>query len=44
MQLVKRNQKLHNPESPLVIGYVNGDDEVKEVTEPSYIDTQQRLI
>ena len=43
MKLVKRNQKLHNPDSPLLIGEVN-DDVVKEVNEPSYIDAQTRLI
>ncbi|WP_298503069.1 DUF1848 domain-containing protein [uncultured Methanobrevibacter sp.] len=43
MQLVKRNQKLHNPDSPLLIGEVNDGDDVKEVNEPSYIDTQTRL-
>lgn len=44
MELVKRNQKLHNPDSPLLIGDVKDDDVVKEVNEPSYIDMQQRLI
>ena len=42
MKLVKRNQKLHNPDSPLLIGEVN-DDVVKEVNKPCYIDSQQRL-
>ena len=44
MKLVKRNQKLHNPDSPLLIGEVKDDDVVKEVNEPSYIDVQQTLI
>ena len=44
MQLVKRNQKLHNPDSPLLVGEVKDGDVVKEVNEPSYIDAQQRLI
>ena len=44
MKLVKRNQKLHNPDSPLLIGEVKEDDVVKEINEPSYIDSQQRLI
>ena len=44
MKLVKRNQKLHNPDSPLLIGDVKDDDVVKEVNEPSYVDTQQMLI
>ncbi len=43
MKLVKKNQKLHNPNSPLLIGEVNESDVVKEVNEPSYIDAQQRL-
>ena len=43
MKLVKRNQKLHNPDSPLLIGDVKDDDVVKEVNEPSFIDTQQKL-
>ena len=44
MKLVKRNQKLHNPDSPLLIGDVKDDDVVKEVNEPNYVDTQQMLI
>ena len=43
MKLVKRNQKLHNPDSPLLIGEVNESDVVKEINEPSYIDSQTRL-
>jgi hypothetical protein len=43
MRLVKKNQKLHNPDSPLLIGEVKKGDVVKEVNEPSYIDTQQKL-
>ena len=42
-KIVKRNQKLHNPNSPLLIGYVREGDVVKEVSEPSYIDTQTIL-
>jgi len=37
MRLVKRNQKLHNPDSPFLIGDVKDDDVVKEINEPSYI-------
>jgi hypothetical protein len=44
MRLVKKNQKLHNPDSPLLIGNVKEDDTVKEVNEPSYIDFQQKLV
>ena len=43
MKLVKKNQKLHNPDSPLLIGELKENDVVKEVNEPSYIDSQQRL-
>ena len=35
MKLVKRNQKLHNPDSPLLIGDVREGDVVKEVNEPN---------
>ena len=44
MKLVKKNYKLHNPNSPLLIGDVKENDVVKEISEPSYIDTQRRLI
>jgi hypothetical protein len=44
MELVKRNQKLHNPNSPLLIGDVKWGDVVNEVNEPSYIDSQRRLM
>ena len=37
MKLVKKNQKLHNPDSPLLIGDVREGDVVKEVNEPSFI-------
>ena len=43
MKLVKRNQKLHNLDSPLLIGEVKDGDVVKEVNEPSFIDAQQKL-
>ena len=43
MMLVKKNQKLHNPYSPLLIGDVKDDDGVKEINEPSHIDAQARL-
>ena len=39
MKLVKKNQKLHNPDSPLLIGDVKDGDVVKEVSEPGYIET-----
>ena len=44
MKLVKRNQKLHNPDSPLLIGDVKESDVVKEISEPSYIDSQTQLL
>ena len=44
MKLVKRNQKLHNPNSSLLIGNVNDDDIVKEVREPSYIETREKVL
>ena len=43
MKLVKKNQKLHNPNSPLLIGDVREGDVVNEVDEPSFIDAQQKL-
>ncbi|WP_296880712.1 hypothetical protein [uncultured Methanobrevibacter sp.] len=43
MRLVKKNQKLHNHNSPLLIGEVKDDDVVNEVREPSYIDVQSKL-
>ena len=43
IKLVKKNQKWHNPYSPLLIGDVKEDDVVKEVNEPSFIDAQQKL-
>ena len=43
-KLVKRNFRLHNPDSPLLIGDVKDGDVVKEVNEPSYIDAQTRLM
>jgi hypothetical protein len=43
-KLVKKNFKLHNPDSPLLIGNVKADEVVKEINEPSYIDKQQKLI
>ena len=43
MKLVKKNQKLHNPDSSLLLGEVKDSDVVKEIDESSYIDTQQKL-
>ena len=44
MELVKRNQKLHNPNSPLLIGDVKWGDVVNEVNEPSYIETYEKVV
>ena len=44
MQLVKRNHKLHNPDSPLLVGELKNDDVVKEVSEPSYIETHEKVL
>lgn len=44
MKLVKKNQKLHNPDSPLLVGEVKDDDVVNEVNELRFIDLQQKLI
>ncbi len=44
IKLVKMNQKQHNPDSPLLVGELKNDDVVKEISEPSYIDYQQKLI
>ena len=43
IKLVKRNHKLHNPDSPLLVGNLKNDDIIKEVSEPSFIDTQLKL-
>ena len=43
MKLVRKNQKLHNPDSSLLLGEVKESDAVKNINEPSYIDTQTRL-
>ena len=40
----QKNYKLHNSCSPLLIGNIKDSDIVKEVREPSYIDTQQKLL
>ena len=41
---VKKNYKLHNPHSPLLIGEVNDGDVVKEISEPSYIETREKVV
>ncbi len=44
MQLVKKNQKLHNSDSPLLLGDVKIAEEIIEIDEGSFINTQQKLI
>ena len=44
MKQVKKNQKLHNSYSPLLIGDVNENDVIKEVDEPSYIETHEKVL
>ena len=44
MKLVKRNQKLHNPDSPLLIEDVKDGETVKEISEPSYIETHEKVL
>ena len=43
-KIVKRNWKLHNPESPLLIGNVKDSDVVKEISEPSYLETSEKVL
>ncbi len=43
MKLVKRNQKLHNHDSPLLLDEVNESDVVKQIDEGSFIDVQEKL-
>ena len=42
--MVKMNQKLHNPDSPLLLGDVKESDVVKEVSEPRYIETYEKVV
>ena len=44
MKIVKKNQKLHNPDSPLLIDNVKYGDVVKEVNGPSYIETYENVV
>ncbi|WP_292781659.1 hypothetical protein [Methanobrevibacter sp.] len=39
--MVKRNQKLHNPFLPLLIGNIEDSDVANEINWHSYIDMQQ---
>ena len=40
-KLVKRNLKLHNPNSPLLIGEIKENDEIREMNQKSFIDTDK---
>ena len=42
MKMVKRNQKLHNLDSPLLIGDVKDNDVVKKVREHCFIETHEK--
>lgn len=44
MKLVKKNNKLHNPDSELLIGEIGNSDVVKEIKEPSYIETYEKVV
>lgn len=44
MKLVRKNQKLHNPDSPLLLGEVKDGEVVKEIKEPSYIETDTKVV
>ncbi len=44
MKLVKKNNKLHNPDSELLIGEIGNSDVVKEIKEPSYIEQKQTTL
>ncbi len=41
MKLVKRNLKLHNPNSPLLIGEIEENDNIREMNQKSFIDTDK---
>ncbi len=40
----QKNYKLHNPCSPLLVGNIKNSDIVKEVREPSYIETREKVV
>lgn len=43
MKLVRENMKKHNKNSPLLIGELNSEDIIREMSQASYIDTQLSL-
>jgi DNA repair photolyase len=42
-EIVIRNMKKHDPESPLLIGHIEADDIVKDVNQKSWINAQLKL-
>lgn len=42
-KIVDMNQRLHDPYSPLLIGYVRAEDIIKQVKQKSYLQSQIRL-
>ena len=42
-KLVERKFKLHNPKSPILIGEINGDDEIKEMNQKSFIINEKTI-
>ena len=40
----EKESKLHNSDSPLLVGDLKKDDVVKEVTEPNYIETPKKVV
>ncbi|MBE6110816.1 MAG: DUF1848 domain-containing protein [Erysipelotrichaceae bacterium] len=42
-EIVIRNMKKHDPESPLLIGHIEADDTVKDVNQKSWINAQLKL-
>ena len=44
MMLVKKNQKLHNLDSPLLIGDVKDNDVVKKIREHCFIETHEKVL
>lgn len=43
MSIVKENLKFHNPLSPLLVGGINPEDNIKDARQESYIDNQLHL-
>ena len=43
MDTVRKNRRIHDPQSPLLIGHLREEDIVKEAKQKSYVDGQMRL-